>query len=587
MGTVGPPPPPQAVCPQCRNPIDPELAFQPPETTMVPELAGYDTYPNAGPRLALCTGYTVTVPTDLAAENYIYTPWLLHEVEEYPGILLQAYGDDLRRHVDENMEIRSPQTDASTMLHEAGQHARARATSLTGASRMGVTPRQRWLHSRYWLSPAMYEYIRDREKREIARRAYPKGMRVSMVEGIIVRLKNEASRECWPCAIEPKPGSFVYHDPVCYGILPQQDVINDSWNLFIAILERMLPSVLADSEIIDEQALKDRSHAAEIIFAKSPVGRPLDTAFAKIPAAEFPMQAMTIVEAMERNVQEHTGLLPAAWGGSSGDGNKTAEQARNDLNQALQQLSIGGEYAGAGWVQIATAAVRLMADFGSRQITVGMGSGAQATSEILDVEALKAGKFYFEADPGIPMSWTERREQLNHIIGQNPELAHALGVDAPENMSVVRDFLLSGMAELHIPNEDLYEYVYDTIRQLLEQQPAPGGVDPMTGMPGEETSSLPPDEFVDHAAVADIANRWLISPQKGGKERLNNPPGFQNVVLWAREHAMMTLPPPGMGPAGMGPPPGPGEQPPAAGKGPPPPAAGGPPALGPKPPVIQ
>jgi hypothetical protein len=530
----------QSACPACGAPMA-EYHYQQPEVVQAPQLTGYVTYPNAGPRLTLTTGYTVTIPQD--ATDLDTAAWLLYEYEAERGTLLQVYGDALRRICDDKGEIRANTTSG---LHEQGERYRSAAASI-GSQYRAKTP-NRWTFSRYWFTTAMYEHVTDKSQREQLYEQYPDGLKITMVEGNIIALDNEDKSERWDI-FQPEPGDYVYRDPMCWGVLPMQDIVNDFGNLMIAHLERGLPALIADPDIIDRDLFGEgRNLATEILFASKPLnGR---QAFEKIPTADFPNEAFPLMQMAEGNVQNSTGIRPEVFG--AGEKSATAEEARNKLNQALMQLSVPGEYTGNGWKNIAMKAVGLIAKFGTRGIPVG--TGAQ-TSEVIDLEALKSGRYYFESDPGIPMSWTERRDQLNHIIGQNPQMAAALGIDLPDNIPVVRDFLLSGMAELRVPDEDLRDFVNERIRELLEGPPIDNG----QGL----LPSIPTEDYLPFPKVAEFVFRWLIGPQ-GRRAKLENPQGFQNVVAFAMDCQMRAQPPmpPEGAPGALPPPDQPQSQPP-------------------------
>jgi hypothetical protein len=69
---------------------------------------------------------------------------------------------------------------------------------------------------------------------------------------------------------------------------------------------------------------------------------------------------------------------------------------------------------------------------------------------------------------------------------------------------------------------------------MLKATPLPG-MDPMTGMPIEE-SSVQVDPLVDnHAIEAEICRGWAVSEQ-GRMAKLENPNGYKNVLLHLQGH---------------------------------------------------
>jgi hypothetical protein len=385
---------------------------------------------------------------------------------------------------------------------------------------------------------------------------FPDGLKVTRVEGITVKLEAESITDSWS-VFQPEPGDYLYSDPMCWGILGHQDITNDAWNLMIQILEDVRPSAMVDPDVIDLQALRDNVGVTDLIPAKPGVGGRLAGAIEKFPTASFPEHAFPMVAGLEQNIQSYTGLQPSVYGG--GEKSNTAEQARIQLNQALMQLGVPGEFAGRGWKDTLTNAIAKVKKYGLKAGAVPMAGG---NSELFDIEALRGGNAHFENDPGVPMSWAERRDQVNLIIGQNPVLAHAMGLDDPTNIPVMRDLLLPSMDELQIPGEDRRQKMIETIRELLKQQPIADG------------PSIQPEPYVDDPMDAGLILTWLRS-EAGRKEKVDNPAGYANVVAFG----MMLSDP--MFPMPMGtppPPPMPEEMPPGGGK---PPKPMGPPPGGP------
>jgi hypothetical protein len=530
----------QAVCPNCGAAIS-DINFEDAQTAQVPIQVGEKKYANAGPRLELCTGYTVTYPLD--AKTIESLPWLLYEYEEHPGALLQLYREQLKDKLDENGEIKNENSDG--IIHEQGRRYRHSSASIGGIQN-SEERKARWTYSRYWLAPFEYEYFKDEQKRKLAYAQFPDGMRVSRVEGITVKIENEAITDSW-AVFEPEPGDYLYKDPMCWGILGHQDVINDGWNMMIAILERVMPSGFYDPDVIDGNMIQERGHICEYLPAKPGAGARLEQAFVKGPTASFPDDAMPMMGLLEQNIQSHTGLQPAVYGG--GEKAQTAEEARTRLNQALMQLGVPGEYAGLGWKNVLDIAIRKIKKYGLKAGVVA----ANGSAELFDIEALRGGNAHFQNEPGVPMSWAERRDQMNLLIGQNPALASAMGLDNPVNISVLRDFLLPGMEELQIPNEDRRQSVVETIRDLLQQQPV------------DDQPTILPEPMVDDPMDAQLVLDWLRS-DAGRKAKKENPMGRQNVVNYGMALSMLPPPigaPPPMPPVDekgkplpMGPPPG-------------------------------
>lgn len=532
---------PQSVCPQCGVPVA-DYQYREEVTAVVPSVVGSITYEIPGPKLHLLDSSFVTVPpdcTDIRKAQYV-----LYEYEEHQGVLLAKYGEDLRKKMKD-----SGSSWSKTAGRRRAESARAQGASIDAAARPGK--KNRWTYSRYWLKPENFEYVEDEMVRNDLKANYPRGCKIVMVDGTIVEKVNEDLADCW-VAGQIEPGSTLYNDPLCYTILGAQDIVNDFWNLIIAVVERVMPSFVFDPDILSREALNDTAYQpGDGIPAVPGASGRLAGAIEKFPSASFPDQATNIIPGIIGHVEAHLGLLPVVYGG--GEKSSTAEESRNRLNQAIQQLSVAGALAQQFWTDAYYLAIRMIAEKSPVPMEISTGKGKDASVQAIDPEELRAGRIRIIGHPGVPMSWAERRDQLNQIITQNPEMAQQLGLLLAENAPVVKDYLLTGMDDLQLPDDNAWQKTLDTIQLLLSQEPVE--------MNGRLMPSFEPEPFVvQPGPEADRILAWLVSPpgRELGKKKT---PGYQNVVAYGMLCAELAAPPP---PAP--PPEGEAQQPPPPGE---------------------
>lgn len=521
--------PPQMSCPNCDAPLS-DVYKEDPVTAQVPEFQGTQKYAGSGPALVMTTGYTTTVPFDSKDGNRC--PYLLYEYEEDQGVLLQAFGESLRKKLDGAGNFMG--SDGSTAKAQ-GFMSRQQEFSLMATPRMNV--QARWTYSRYWLRTSMYEYVTSEDKRKILYDKFPDGIKAHLVQGNLVKIENESLADVWT-AIVPEPGDAIYHDPQAWGILGQQDQINDAENIGMAYLERGLPTHIVDVDVLDPDQLNGSQFMPnEVIGAKPGAGARLDSAIKTLGHTPFPEDLAAFIGSVESHVQNYTGLLPPVFGG--GERQPTAEGQRTILNQALMQLGVPGEYAGWGWAEVREKAIKQIAKHAPKSFAVPMPgkAGAPGASQMVDLDALRNGHWHLIPEPGVPMSWAEKRDQLSGIIKENPAMAQAMGLQSPINIPIVRDYILTGMHELRIPGEDMRNKVMmSIIPQLLQGQPT-------MGPNGSPQPSVMPEDFADDPAeCAELAKEWLNSPQ-GLKEQGTNIAGYKNVLAWGMAQSSKVPPP--------------------------------------------
>lgn len=538
-------------CPQCGATLH-DFQFHPAETTIVPTQTGTQSYPRSGPKLSLHSGYNVTVPQDVERIDN-KTPWLVWQNEDNPANLLAMYGESIRA------LIKSGDATAEELFGATGTAARSAQTSIMGLIRSNLQVRTP--HMRIWLHPNMYELIEDEGIRETLSQNFPKGVKVCRVGKFIVKLVPEVLDRRWAAA-KPECSPTLYTDPYCWSMLGQQDLFNNFLNAAIAFAERKLPTTVVDPELGIADILNNRpSMPMEIIEASARAGRRLGDMMEIIPTPQGELdQYNPLTQMVDGHMQSLSGMLPPIWG--AGEKQATADAQRSVLNQAIMQLSTTGEYASDFYATCFNNALRMVREEGMDTEAVF----GQDDTSMVDMDSLRAGEAYLETDPGVPLTWIEKRQTLNDLIQQNPDLAHAMGLDLPENIPFTRDYVLPGMSEMRVPDEDVQMTVNETIRKLLDAgtkgfaaQQQPDGSWAMP--PGVEVDSFAdqPDKFVP------LIKSWLVS-QPGRNARDTNVNGYKLVIAWGLNEQMLMQPPAPVGPDGQPLPPpngGPAPAPPA------------------------
>jgi hypothetical protein len=134
---------------------------------------------------------------------------------------------------------------------------------------------------------------------------------------------------------------------------------------------------------------------------------------------------------------------------------------------------------------------------------------------------------------------------------QNPnEQMHRIIAD-PNNIKNLQDAI--GITNFHIPGEDDREKQLDEIKELMIGAPTPMGMPteqvdemgqpmPMNPDEMEMESSVPIEPLVDdHEVHAAVCRRFLVS--EGGRQlRVENPDGYQNILLHMQAHMMLIAP---------------------------------------------
>jgi hypothetical protein len=160
----------------------------------------------------------------------------------------------------------------------------------------------------------------------------------------------------------------------------------------------------------------------------------------------------------------------------------------------------------------------------------------------------KIGNVEIEANENLPITWNQQKDTIMELFKMNNESLTAL-LMGPENLPFVKRAI--GFDDFIIPDDADKQKEYEEIEQLVNSEPIPQPPDPMmeqqammAGQPPPPPINVPsvaPDYDVDnHAIAADIDRRWLIS-DAGRLCKLENPPGYENVLLHMKLHKEMDM----------------------------------------------
>jgi hypothetical protein len=158
----------------------------------------------------------------------------------------------------------------------------------------------------------------------------------------------------------------------------------------------------------------------------------------------------------------------------------------------------------------------------------------------------KIGDTELENSEQMPVSDDQKADIIMRLMDlNNTEVMAAL--TSPENLPFIRKIVK--IPEFRLPGEDDRNKQYEEINKLIQTGPLlvppdemEVGVSIANGMPPPEpveVSSVEIDPLIDnHAVEFDICRGWLVS-DAGRLCKEENPEGYKNVLLHAKEHMMI------------------------------------------------
>ena len=160
----------------------------------------------------------------------------------------------------------------------------------------------------------------------------------------------------------------------------------------------------------------------------------------------------------------------------------------------------------------------------------------------------KIGEIELDANENLPITWNQQKDTIMELFQMQSDPITAM-LMTPENIALIKKAV--GLNDFVIPDGDDKQKEYEEIQLLISSEPLEMPPDPMMmeqafqmGMPPPEpirTPSIEPDFDVDnHVVAADIDRRWCVS-DAGRLCKMENPLGYENVLLHMKMHKDMDL----------------------------------------------
>lgn len=495
----------------------------------------------AKPGLHPHTAYTVTFP--FYGEEFNKLPWFQLQYEANKGEVIEQYP-----HLIDKIDTEEV---SDTSLGQTGLWTRAIQSSQTGDVRK--VSANRWTYTQLWLEPCMYNFFASRQYanqplRDLFRQMFPRGVRITLVGSEVIDLVPESYRDVWACG-QPGVSTTLMMDPVCTDFLPIQDVLNNLTALNQESIERGIPIVAADPNVLNVDAINSRPGVpGEIISAEPGAGGRLKDGIIHLPVAKYEPDVQNFSSSMLEVGRQLTGVLPPIFGGGNSG---TAREADINKTQALMQLGLIWLGALSAWQGAYANGVKMVAQFGADVLKrFGLSDmDVQKAVELVD-EMGELNGFTIEVEESIPATWGQKKDSVMFMFQGGPDVMQVTGAADPANADKVQDIL--GVPDWKTPGSGLRNYVLMEIKQLLAGTPQepPPEIDPLTGQPLPPDPAAPlmpsimPDPVVVEPGIAlQVVRDWLTSDE-GIMQREISPEGWDNVRLYAQQLMMMSAPPP-------------------------------------------
>ena len=400
-----------------------------------------------------------------------------------------------------------------------------------------------------WLRPSSYNILTKDECDEM-RKLYPDGVKVVVVNDFVAHACNEALDDYWTLTYNPL-SDFIHFDPIGLLLTSIQDITNDLVSLVLQTVEHGIPQTFADPKVLNFNAYRNSEVIPGGIYPATPKsGRPLGEGFYEVKTATLSHEVLPFAEKVQEMGQLVSGALPSLFGGQTA-GSRTASEYSMSRAQALQRLQGTWKMLLLWWKNIFGKVIPMyIKEMKDDERSVKKDEFGNFVNTFIRMAELqgKIGNVEIEANENLPITWNQQKDAVMELFQLNNEDINAT-LATPENMPFIKRVI--GLTDYIVPGEDDRQKEYEEIKLLLNSEPMEMPPDPMMaqqaamqGMPPPPPTRVPsiePDFDVDnHPLAADIDRRWLIS-DAGRQAKLENPTGYENVLLHMKLHKDMDL----------------------------------------------
>lgn len=520
-------------CPTCAvQVVNPTLAKKP---IIITRLVGQSDLPKSRQCIEVCGGLFVKVA--LYARKQADTPYLLYAYETHYSNVLAKY-PWLREKINPNSQGNQKGSNTTAGNYDPYERWARQSTQYRGEFPLN-TPTVKCM----WLRPCAFNVLQDEKQVEKLKKLYPEGVKVVTVAGEFAEACNEALDDYWTLTHNPL-ADYLHHDP--YGLLATnvQDITNEMLSLIIQTIEHGITQTFADAGVLDLDAYQQvEASPGSILAIKAKSGQGLGESFFQLKAANLSGEVLPFTEKVQEFGQFATGALPALFGGAMPSNSKTAAQFSMSRSQAMQRLQTTWKMFCSWWKDINGKVIpSYIADVVEDEHYVthdkAVGNFVNNYIRIAELQG-KIGRIELEANENLPMTWAQKKDIFMQLMqAANPLVMQAL--TSPENIQILKDGI--GIADLVLPGESDREKQLEEIKILVETQPI---MEPMSigpdgmPMPEREVPSVDIEPMIDNNQIhSEICRGWLVS-EEGRLCKIENPPGYKNVLLHKIRHDEM------------------------------------------------
>jgi ssDNA-binding Zn-finger/Zn-ribbon topoisomerase 1 len=526
------------MCPACGETIQPEVKN---ESFLVTRIIGVTHKPKTRIMMDCYGGLYVKIP--VYARKQSDCPYLIFSYETHYANAIEKY-----EHLHGAF---SSKEGARKIATSTGPKDPYEQWGRLSPQYQGAYPTNNVTIRSAWLRPAAFNILQNEDDSKRLKKLYPNGCKVTLVNDEFGDAVNERLDDAWTLTYNPL-SDYLHHDPLGLLLVSIQEITNDIISLTLQTIEHGIGQTFADPAVLNFNAYRQMESVPGGIYEAVPkTGHTIGDGFHEIKTANLSPEVMPFAQNIQSLAQLVSGALPSLFGGQL-QGSETASQYSMSRSQALQRLQNVWKIFTIFWKQIFGKAIpAYIQEVKEDERNVQRDKDGNFINVFIRKAELegKIGSIELEAAENLPLTWSQKKDMIMQLFSAaNPEILAILG--SPENLPVIREAI--GLTDFFVPGEDDRDKQYDEIKLLINSEPIPTG-DPMN----PEAPSVDVEPIMEnHAIEFEICRKWIVS-DAGRQTKIDNEPGYRNVLLHGKAHYMqmqMKMQPPATGPEGAAPP---------------------------------
>lgn len=502
------------LCPSCLQQVIPQISQEP---LTITRLVGITNEPKTRINFDINGGLYIKVPN--YARNQEECLYLLYSRETNFVNTFELFEDD---DYDDIRDLLQGSTAPKSNYEEWAR---------LSPQYNGEYPKDLVTVRKCWLRPQTFNRL-DKDDRDRLKKRYPNGVYVCFVNDHFASAMNESLDDHWELTYNPLANA-VHYDPLGLLLVSVQELTNDLISLTTQTIEHGIPQTFADPGVLNFPAYRQLEATPGGIYEATPKsGKSVGDAFYEVKTATLSQEVLPFLQQLQSLGQLVSGALPSLFGGQL-ENNETASGYSMSRAQALQRLQNTWKMFTSWWKNIHGKAVPMFLEtIQEDERNVERRKDGSFFNTFIRKSELegKIGKVELDTAENLPVTWAQKKDVIMQLLqAANPQVLAILA--APENLPFIREAI--GLEGWTVPGEDDRNKQYDEIKELLNSEPIG---DPMSGqlIPSVEVDQ----EYDNHEIEFEICRNWVIS-EEGRQAKIDNPMGYQNVLLHGKLHLLM------------------------------------------------